>query len=53
VNGLDTAILKQETQKLILEISEVFFFLLVAMTFIEVLIDRRVFSVMRQELVHQ
>ena len=53
VNGLDTSILKAETQKLILEISEIFFFLLVAMTFIEVLIDRRVFSVMRQELVHQ
>jgi Na+/H+ antiporter NhaD/arsenite permease-like protein len=53
INWLDTTPLEAATGKLILEISEIFFFLLVAMTFIEVLIDRRVFCVLRKELVHQ
>jgi len=50
INWLDIWLLHNETQKIILEISEIFFFLLVAMTFIEVLIDRWVFDVLRKKL---
>ncbi len=50
-NGLDTAPLRLEIQHLILEIAEIFFFLLVAMTFIEILIERRVFDALKYNLV--
>jgi len=51
MNGLDRAPLRSEVQHLILEISEIFFFLLVAMTYIEVLIERRVFDTLKYNLV--
>ena len=51
VNGMDPEPLHHEMQKLILEIAEIFFFLFVAMTFIETLIERRVFDVMKYKLV--
>ncbi len=50
-NGLDTAPLHTEVKHLILEIAEIFFFLFVAMTFIETLIDRRVFERLKYNLV--
>ena len=49
-NWLDVWVLHKETQNIILEISEIFFFLLVAMTYIEVLINRWVFDVLRRKL---
>ncbi|NPA27968.1 MAG: sodium:proton antiporter [Epsilonproteobacteria bacterium] len=51
INGLDTKPLEHEVEKLIVEISEIFFFLLVAMTYIEAMIDRNVFEVLRYNLV--
>ncbi len=51
VNGLDPDPLHDEMQKLILEIAEIFFFLFVAMTFIETLIERKVFDVLKYKLV--
>ena len=51
INWLDTEPLHHEVQKLIIEISEIFFFLLVAMTFIEVMVDRGVFDVLKKKLV--
>lgn len=51
LNGLDPAPLKHEIETLILEISEIFFFLLVAMTYIEVMIERRVFDTLKYTLV--
>jgi len=50
-NGMDSEPMHEEMQKLILEIAEIFFFLFVAMTFIETLIERRVFDVMKYKLV--
>ena len=50
-NGLDTAPLHTEVKHLILEIAEIFFFLFVAMTFIETLIDRGVFERLKYNLV--
>ena len=50
-NGMDATGLRSEVQHLILEISEIFFFLLVAMTYIEVLIERRVFDTLKYNLV--
>jgi len=50
-NGMDPEPLHHEMQKLILEIAEIFFFLFVAMTFIETLIERRVFDVLKYKLV--
>jgi len=50
-NGLDTAPLHNEVKHLILEIAEIFFFLFVAMTFIETLIDRGVFERLKYNLV--
>ena len=46
LNGMDPEPLHEEMSKLILEIAEIFFFLFVAMTFIETLIERRVFDVL-------
>ena len=51
LNGLDKKPLEEEVNKLIVEIAEIFFFLMVAMTYIEAMIDRRVFSTLRYNLV--
>ncbi len=51
LNGLDPKPLHNEMEKLILEIAEIFFFLLVAMTYIETLIERRVFDVLKYKLI--
>jgi Na+/H+ antiporter NhaD/arsenite permease-like protein len=50
INGLDKGPLHNEVKHLILEIAEIFFFLFVAMTFIETLIERNVFEVMKYNL---
>ena len=47
---LDVSILHEEIQTVILEVVEIFFFLFVAMTYVEVLIDRNVFEVLKQKL---
>lgn len=51
VNGIDPDPLHDEMQVLIEEIAEIFFFLFVAMTYIETLIERRVFDVLKYKLV--
>jgi len=51
INGMDPAPLHNELEHLILEIAEIFFFLLVAMTYIETLIERGVFDLMKYKLV--
>jgi Na+/H+ antiporter NhaD/arsenite permease-like protein len=51
VNGLDGHHLEVEVHDLIVEIAQIFFFLLVAMTYIEAMIDRGVFSALRYNLV--
>jgi len=51
LNGLDVHLVHNELKILILEIAEIFFFLLVAMTFIETLIERGVFDLMKYKLV--
>jgi len=51
LNGLNPEPLHEELQHLILEIAEIFFFLLVAMTFIETLIERGIFDLMKYKLV--
>jgi len=51
INGLDPMPLHEELEHLILEIAEIFFFLLVAMTFIETLLERGVFDLMKYKLV--
>jgi len=51
INGLETEPLSTEVDKLILEISEIFFFLMVAMTYIETLIERNVFNALKYNLV--
>ena len=51
MNGLDGHRLETEVEHLILEIAEIFFFLMVAMTYIEAMIDRGVFSALRYNLV--
>lgn len=51
INGLDSKPLTHEVELLILEISQIFFFLLVAMTYIEVMIERRVFEALKYKLV--
>ena len=51
INGLNPDPLHDELERLILEISEIFFFLLVAMTFIETLLERGVFDLMKYKLV--
>ena len=50
VNGLNPDPLHHEMQVLIEEIAEIFFFLFVAMTYIETLIDRGVFDALRYNL---
>ena len=51
INGMDTKPLHDEVGHLILEIAEIFFFLFVAMTYIETLIERRVFEALKYKLV--
>ncbi len=51
INGLDREPLSHEVDKLILEIAEIFFFLMVAMTYIETLIERNVFNALKYNLV--
>jgi len=51
INGLDGHYLEEAIEKLIVEIAGIFFFLLVAMTYIEAMIDRGVFSALRYNLV--
>jgi len=51
VNGLDGEYLHHEIELLIYEIAGIFFFLFVAMTYIEAMIDRNVFSSLRYSLV--
>lgn len=51
INGMNPDSLHTELEHLILEIAEIFFFLLVAMTFIETLIERGVFDLMKYKLV--
>ena len=50
VMGYDMVPLEHEIEHLILEISEIFFFLYVAMTFIEALIERGVFNGLKGKL---
>lgn len=51
INWLDTNLLHNELNHLIIEIAGIFFFLYVAMTYIEAMIDRRVFATLRYKLV--
>ena len=51
MNGLDGHHLEHEVELLIYEIAGIFFFLMVAMTYIEAMIDRGVFSALRYNLV--
>jgi Na+/H+ antiporter NhaD/arsenite permease-like protein len=51
MNGLDGSHLHHEIEILIVEIAGIFFFLYVAMTYIEAMIDRKVFSTLRYNLV--
>jgi len=51
INGIDGHHLETEVEHLIVEISGIFFFLFVAMTYIEAMIDRGVFSTLRYNLV--
>lgn len=51
INGLDGEILEHEINHLIVEISGIFFFLFVAMTYIEAMIDRGIFDALRYRLV--
>ncbi len=51
VNGIDVVPLQLEMKHLILEIAEIFFFLFVAMTFIETMIERNIFDVLKYKLV--
>ncbi len=51
INGMDKEPLAHEVDNLILEIAEIFFFLLVAMTYIETLIERNVFNTLKYNLV--
>ncbi len=50
INGLDAHLLEQEVEHLILEIAQIFFFLFVAMTYIESLIERGVFDALKYNL---
>ena len=51
LNHMDPTPMHEEMERLILEIAEIFFFLFVAMTYIETLIERRVFDVLKYKLV--
>jgi len=51
INNLDPMPLHNQLEKLILEIAEIFFFLFVAMTYIESLIERGVFDALKYRLI--
>jgi Na+/H+ antiporter NhaD/arsenite permease-like protein len=51
INGSDNVALTHAVDHLILEIAEIFFFLFVAMTYIETLINRQVFDTLKYKLV--
>jgi len=51
INGLDKHLLHDSVKHIILEIAEIFFFLFVAMTYIETMIERNVFEVMKYNLI--
>jgi len=51
INGHSLDSLHKDIEHLILEIAEIFFFLYVAMTFIEALIERNVFEVLKYKLI--
>ncbi|MBR8462447.1 sodium:proton antiporter NhaD [Campylobacter sp. faydin G-140] len=51
INGIPTTSLNNEVNHLILEIAQIVFFLTVAMTYIEALIDRDVFNTLKYNLV--
>lgn len=51
LTGADLTPFEQEIDHLILEIAEIFFFLFVAMTYIEALIERGVFTALRAKLI--
>jgi len=51
INGLDMNHLHHEVEILIIEIAGIFFFLYVAMTYIEAMLDRQVFRTLRYKLV--
>ncbi len=51
INHMDLLRLHEELGSLILEISEIFFFLFVAMTYIETMIERNVFEVLKYKLI--
>ncbi len=51
ISGLNFKLFEREIEHLILEIAEIFFFLYVAMTFIEALIERGVFDALKAKLI--
>ena len=51
INGMDVHSLEHEVNHLILEIAQIVFFLMVAMTFIEALVERDVFNALKYNLV--
>ncbi len=51
INHMSMLYLHEELGRLILEISEIFFFLFVAMTYIETMIERNVFEVLKYKLI--
>ncbi len=51
INGLDMNLVHTQAQHLILEIAEIFFFLLVAMTYIETMIHMKVFDSLKYNLI--
>ncbi len=50
-NGMSLDVYESAVEHLILEIAEIFFFLFVAMTFIEALVERGVFKALRKKLI--
>ncbi len=51
INGHDLSLLHGEIESVILEVVEIFFFLFVAMTYIEVLVERWAFEVLKNKLI--
>ena len=51
MNGMSLELIHKEIETLILYIAKIFFFLLVAMTYIEIMIERGVFNLIRYTLV--
>ncbi len=51
IHAITPTPLSEVVEKTIIEIAEIYFFLLVAMTYIEAMIDRRVFATLRYKLV--